>query len=58
MKHLRFVGSSSHVSNPNSELKEHIDEDVNNDFVEDVDVDNNNFFEDVDEDNNSYHIDS
>ncbi|AET01707.1 hypothetical protein MTR_8g019070 [Medicago truncatula] len=38
MKHLGFVGSSSHVSNPNSELNEHIDEVVDeddNDFVED-----------------------
>jgi len=55
MKHLRFVGSSSHVSNPNSESNEHIDEDDNIDFVEDVDKDNNDF---VDEDNNSYHIDN
>ena len=44
MKHLGFVGSSSHVSNPKSESNEHIDED-DNDFVEDVD-----------DDNNSYHI--
>ncbi|RHN74683.1 hypothetical protein MtrunA17_Chr2g0313001 [Medicago truncatula] len=54
MKHLGFVGSSSHVSNPNSESNEHIDEEDNNDFFED----DHDFSEDVDEDNNSYHIDN
>jgi outer membrane murein-binding lipoprotein Lpp len=49
MQHLGFVGSSSHVSNPNSESNEHIDEDDNANFVED---------DFVDEDNNSYHIDN
>jgi len=58
MKHLGFVGSSSHVSNPNSESNEHIDEEDNNDFFEDVDEDDHDFAEDVDEDNNSYHIDN
>jgi len=58
MKHLGFVGSSSGVSNPNSESNEHIDEDDNNDSVEDVDEDDNDFVEDIDEDNNSYHIDN
>ncbi|KEH38411.1 ribosomal protein L14p/L23e [Medicago truncatula] len=49
MKHLGFVGSSSHVSNPNSESNEHIDEEDNNDFFED----DHDFSEDVDEDNNN-----
>ena len=58
MKHLGFVGSSSYVSNPNNESNEHINEEDNNDFFEDVDEDDHDFAEDVDEDNNSYLIDN